>query len=550
MSGSINLARFQARIANLQVLAAKKEITPRQLYHEIKVAQGELDSALGIRTMTSAQRCPNFVIKSITRTGQVTREVRQAELIRTGYNVFNIKAFSIFIDLLTDSGTGALSDEGWAAIMTADERYAHSTTYHAFLPVAQEIFNKQFILPVHQGRAAEKVVFPCLLNSLVAQAQAKGKQVVCLGNTYFDTTFALASATGAKVINTVCPESQDTNAYFPFKGNADIEAMAEMIKEHGAENVGFVIMTVVNNTIGGQPVSLANLKATHALAKEHNILFILDAARIFENAYLIQQREPGYQNKTIQEIVHEMTELADVVLMSAKKDAIANMGGLIATNNEDLYNLFQGPTILTEGHFTYGGMSGRDLAALTVGLKEGMEQEYLRARVNQVEEFGNGFRRLGFPIQWPAGSNGIYLDARGFMGDLDPLFFPGQRLCTEIYLRFGIRPVEIGLSLAGRDNMGIKVVPNMDLVRFTIPRRVLSGDHMAFILDRLGELHDAREEIGGLVYEKEGLGNGHFTSTFKPVSREEIPGLRPGVIEYFNTPRNTYSVNYLPPNAQ
>ena len=470
-------------------------------------------------------------------------------MIRTGNNVFKVKAETIFLDLLTDSGTGALSDRGWAEIMAADERYAHSATYEKFIPIAQEVFDLRYVLPVHQGRAAENIACTVLLSEMVRRRAEQGKKVVCLGNTYFDTTFFNASRQGARVINSPCREALDTDTYYPFKGNADIEQMRALIEEHGPENIGFIVMTVVNNAIGGQPVSLANLKAAHQLAKEHNILFILDAARMFENAYFIKKREEEYRDRSIQEIVHEMTALADLIWMSAKKDAIANMGGLLATNNEDIYRQITPLCILIEGHYSYGGMSGRDLAALALGLREGLAEDYLRSRINQVEEFGNGFRRLGFPIQWPPGSNGIFLDARGFLSHVDPRFFPAQRLCAEIYERYGIRPVEIGLSLAGRDENGVKIMPPTDLVRFTVPRRVFSSDHLDFILGALNELYDERENIGGMVYNVEGLGNGHFTSTFTRVNLQEIPALVSDVEKDFNTPKLTLSGGYLPPNA-
>jgi len=534
----------------LNKLAQLDNFNPTEIRKQVAGLNKLLDESVGIKTLSAADLVPPWIIKTVQFNSQSTPEIRLKELERTGNNVFMVKAETIILDYLTDSGTGAQSDEQWAKIMTADERYSHSKTYEEFIPVAQKLFNKKFILPVHQGRSAENLVFNSLLASLVERANQQGKKIICTGNSFFDTTIGNVQNNHAQVISADCPESADTNEYYDFKGNADVNKIESIVKEHGSENIGFIVMTVVNNTIGGQPVSLANLKAVHKIAKQHHILFLLDSARIFENAYFIQQREAGYQNKTIEEITTEMTELADVILMSGKKDGIVNMGGLIATDNEELYKIFLNRCVLIEGHYSYGGMSGRDLAAFTQGLKEGSRQEHLRQRINQVTEFGNGFRRLGLPIQWPPGSNGIFLDAREFLPHVDKNFFPAQRLCAEIYWRYGIRPVEIGLSLVGRDGAGIKSIPAKDFVRFTVPRRVYTKEHIDFTLEALANLYAVRDEIGGLVYKKEGLGNGHFTSTFEMVATTDIPKLLPGVLDYFNTPKATYKQVYFPPNAQ
>jgi len=537
------------KVARLTLLTDSSHFDPvevRKLISEIGII---LDHDLGIKTLTPEDLLPAWITKTVQFNSNSTKEDRLEELKRTGNNVFMVKAETIVLDYLTDSGTGAQSDEQWAQIMTADERYSHSKTYEQFIPVAQEMFNKKFVLPVHQGRSAENIVFKSLLNNLVQEATKRGQKIVCTGNSYFDTTIGNVQSNEARVISADCRESENTNEYFAFKGNADVDKIRSIIKESGPENIGFIIMTVVNNTVGGQPVSLENLKAVHDTAKEHNILFLLDSARIFENAYFIQQREPGYEDLSIAEITKQMTTLADVVLMSGKKDGIVNMGGLIATNDEGLHQLFLNRCILIEGHYSYGGMSGRDLAAFTQGLKEGSRQEHLRQRINQVAEFGNACRRLGIPIQWPTGSHGVFVNARQFLPHLDKHFFPGQRLCSTIYARYGIRPVEIGLSLAGRNEAGIKNIPANDLVRFTVPRRVYSQEHINFTVKALAELFDNREKLGGLMYAKEGLGNGHFTSSFEKVLTEEIPILLPSVLKDFNTPKFTYRQDYLPPNA-
>jgi tryptophanase len=537
------------KIAELNGLVSSDNFNPVAVRKQVTDINRLLDEAAGIKTLRAADLIPPWIIKTVQFNSTSTPEDRRKELERTGNNVFMVKAETIILDYLTDSGTGAQSDKQWAKIMTADERYSHSQTYEEFQPVAQKIFGKKFVLPVHQGRSAENLVFSSLLKDLVERANRQGKKIICTGNSFFDTTIGNTQNNGAKVISADCPESARTNEYFDFKGNADVDRIASIIKEYGPENIGFIVMTVVNNTIGGQPVSLQNLKAVHQIAKENNILFLLDSARIFENAYFIQQREAGYKNVPIEKIITQMTELSDVILMSGKKDGIVNMGGLIATDDENLYQLFLNKCILIEGHYSYGGMSGRDLAAFTQGLKEGSNQEHLRQRINQVTEFGNGFRRLGLPIQWPPGSNGIFLDAREFLPHVDKNFFPAQRLCAEIYWRYGIRPVEIGLSLVGRDEAGIKNIPAKDFVRFTVPRRVYAKEHLEFTLEALSELYSVRDEIGGLIYKKEGLGNGHFTSSFETVPIKDIPKLLPAVLKDFNTPKKTYQQTYFPPNA-
>ncbi len=515
---------------------------------QIQSLQRMLDEKMGIKTQTAKDLLPPWIIKTVQMSSNSTKAERRKELERTGYNVFMVEARTITLDLLTDSGTGALSDEQWAEIVSADERYAHSETYEEFLLMARKIFGKNYILPIHQGRAAENIVFKILLGRVVAKAAQEGKTIICTGNSYFDTTLGNCLNNGAHVMSANCQESENTDQYFDFKGNADPQKIMYIINEIGPQNIGFIMMTVVNNTIGGQPVSMKNLKEVHAIAKKHGILFLLDSARIFENAYFIKQRESGYGDKSIKEITTEMTSLADVVLMSGKKDTIVNMGGLIATNDEQLYKLFRDMCILIEGHYSYGGMSGRDLAAMTQGLQEGCQEDHLRQRINQVAEFGNALKRLGIPIQWPTGSHGVFVDARKFLPHIDKHFFPAQSLCAEIYLRYGIRPVEIGLSLVGRDVRGIKNIPATDLVRFTVPRRVFTGDHLNFVVEALAEMFEHREKIGGLVYDEEGLGNGHFTSTFLKVSPQEIPIFMDGVLTDFRTPKMTYEQNYSPPN--
>ena len=537
------------RLQELCQLVKSDNYDPVKAAQLLAEASQEIDADLGIKTLSAKDVVPSWIVKTVQFTTSASKEERIKELGRTGNNVFRLKAETIFLDFLTDSGTGAQSDKQWAAIMAADERYAHSETYEQFIPVAQDIFNKEYIMPVHQGRAVENLVFSVLLKQMVAQASAEGRKIICTGNSFFDTTLGNVYCNGAKVISADCPESAATNIYYPFKGNADVKAIEQIIKDNGPENIGFIVMTVVNNTIGGQPVSLKNLRAVHAIAKEHNILFLLDSARIFENAYFIQQREEGYSDTSIRDIVHQMTDLADLVLMSGKKDAIVNMGGLMATDNPQLYGLIRDLCILKEGHYSYGGMSGRDLAAFTQGLIEGSDPEHLRQRINQVTEFGNGFRRRGLPIQWPPGSNGIFLDAREFLPHVDPNFFPAQRLCVEFYKEFGIRAVEIGLSLVGRNEEGIKNIPRKDFVRFTVPRRVMTDAHLNFTLEMVAKLYAKRDSIGGLMYDEEGLGNGHFTSTFKMVAVEDIPLRRILVKQDFDTPNLVYNNPFLPPNA-
>ena len=289
-------AALATAVSRLNTMVTRGAVNPIEAQRVLKEAQSAVDLSMGIPALTAADLVPPFIIKTVQPTSLSTKEDRQQEIQRTGFNVFCVRAESIFLDLLTDSGTGAPSDAMRAAIELADERYSHSMTYEEFIPVAQQIFNKPFVLPVHQGRAAENIVFTVLLGELVKRAAEKGKKAVCLGNTYFDTTFANSARQGALVINSPCAESRDINGYHPFKGNADVDSMEAAILENGPENIGFVVMTVVNNTIGGQPVSLANQRAVSELCKKYGITYILDAARVFENAYLIQQREEGYEN--------------------------------------------------------------------------------------------------------------------------------------------------------------------------------------------------------------------------------------------------------------
>lgn len=502
---------------------------------EIKKILKQLDNNDGITQFLPGDLAPPWIIKTIQPTSDSNESDRRSELIRTNYNIFQVKASTIKIDLLTDSGTGAQSDKQWAAIMTADERYAHSETYEAFIPIAQRIFLKEYVLPVHQGRTAENLVFECLLKQ---NSNKRTGPIVCLGNSFFDTTAGNCAQYGALEKSIDCPESLDTNKYYDFKGNTDIEGMENLILQYGPENIGFIIMTVVNNTIGGQPVSLHNLRRANALAKKYNLLFLLDSARIFENAYFIQQREKDYSTMSIQDIVHEMTSMADIVLMSGKKDAIVNMGGLIATNNLSLYEKFRTKCILIEGHYSYGGMSGRDLAALTQGLQEGINYKHLRARINQITELGNGFRRLGIPIQWPAGSNGVFVDARKFLPNIPWSLFPAQSLCIALYERYGIRAVEIGLSLSPRNSEGFKKIPENDFVRLTIPRRVYSQEHLNYVLWAFEDLAKKKDSIPGLFYEEggEGDGNGHFTSKFRVIPPHLFAEIAIAAEEYFKLP--------------
>ncbi len=451
-----------------------------------------------------------YRIKVVEPIKLLSRDQREKALERAGLNPFSLKSDEVFIDLLTDSGTGAMSDNQWAGIMLGDESYAGSRNFFNLERVVRDIFGYPFFLPTHQGRGAENVLFPLLIE--------KGKYVI--GNMHFDTTKAHIEIAGGRGVNLVRKEAYNLDSEYPFKGEMDIEALVDFIENKGQENISFILMTITCNSGGGQPVSLENMQKVREIADKYKLPLFLDAARFAENAYFVKKREQGQKDKSIPEIIREFFALADGCTVSAKKDGLVNIGGLIglAEEQEELYMRAKERLVPLEGFVTYGGMAGRDMEALARGLYEVQEEDYLAHRIGQVERLGKKLMEIGIPIQKPVGGHAVFVDGKTWLAHIPQEQFPSQALCIELYLESGIRAVEVGTILAGRDpETGKNVMPELDLLRLTVPRRTYTDNHMDYVAEAFRRIDNRREEISGVRFAYEPKILRHFTARFARV---------------------------------
>ncbi len=446
-----------------------------------------------------------FKIKAVEPISFTTKEQRKKKIAEAGYNPFLLPAEDVLIDLLTDSGTSAMSAEGWAAMIRGDESYAGARSWYRFESTIKDIFGFKHVIPTHQGRAAERILF-----GTVAKAGS-----TIFNNTHFDTTRANIEYLGAKAVDLVCAEGHDPALDAPFKGNMDVAALDRGIAEVGAQNVPLVMITVTNNSGGGQPVSMANIRAAKEVCVKHGLPLYIDACRFAENAYFIKLREEGYADKPVKEIVREMFSYADGCTMSAKKDAFANIGGFLCTNDDTLAAAQRDLLILTEGFSTYGGLAGRDLDAVAVGLREVLDEDYLRYRIATTEYVVNRLLEKGIPVMRPAGGHAVYLDAAGFLPHIPQLQYPGWALSVELYIEGGVRAVEIGTVMFGSDpKTGTEHPAQMELVRLAMPRRVYTQSHMDYLLEVIIAVWERRDAIRGMKIVQSPKFLRHFTARF------------------------------------
>ena len=441
-----------------------------------------------------------FRIKSVEPIRWTTRAQREQLLRAAHSNLFLLPADDVLIDLLTDSGTGAMSTHQWAAIMEGDESYAGSRSFVRFKASVQDIFGYKHVIPTHQGRAAERILFSVMCK----------KGDVVPNNTHFDTTRANVESVGAEAVDLLLPEASQPETVLPFKGNMDVAALEELIARVGRERIPLVMLTVTNNSGGGQPVSMENAKAVAAVCHRHGIPLYFDACRFAENAYFIKLREPGYAAKTPKQIAQEMFALGDGCTMSAKKDGMANIGGFLCTNNDILARQEKDLLILTEGYPTYGGLAGRDLEAIAVGLQESLEEDYLRYRIASTAYLGDKIAEHGVPIVQPPGGHAIYLDAKAFLPHIPVEQFPGVALAAELYLEGGIRSVEIG-------SLMFASAARMELVRLAIPRRVYTQSHIDYVVEIILQVWERRALIKGMRLTYEAPFLRHFTAHLETV---------------------------------
>lgn len=450
-----------------------------------------------------------FKIKMVEPLKMTTRKDREDALKKANFNLFALDSDDVYIDFMTDSGTGSMSDSQWAGMMKGDESYAGARGYKRLMETVKDIFNYEYAQPVHQGRAAEQVLLPCLLK--------KGQK--CISNMHFDTTRGHVDIIGAKAVDIVVPEAKDTQNFSPFKGNMDIPRMEDFIKDTGADSVGLIIVTITNNSAGGQPVSMENLRACREIADRYKIPMIIDAARYAENAYFIKTREEGYKDTKIIDIVREMFSYADAFTMSAKKDAIVNMGGLIGVKEDkNLFESVKSWTIPFEGFVTYGGLAGRDLEALSIGLYEGINVNYLKYRIGQVEYLGGLLKELDIPFQYPVGGHAVFLDAKAILPHIPYHQFPGHALACELYLEAGIRSCDVGSFLMGEDpETGEQLQSEMEFTRMAIPRRVYTQAHFDVVAAALSNVLKNADKVKGYEITWQPKVLRHFTSKLRPI---------------------------------
>lgn len=451
-----------------------------------------------MRTLTEP-----FKIKMVEPLKVTTEEYRKEALKKAGYNTFLLKSSDVFIDLLTDSGTGAMSDKQWAGMMMGDESYAGAKSWEYLEQVVKELTGMPYILPTHQGRAAERILYGIL----------GGKNKVFISNTHFDTTRANIEYTGATAIDIVYDEAKNPEIDLPFKGNINLEKLQELILENGKENIAAVIITVTNNSSGGQPVSMANVESLRKICNTYNIPLVIDGCRIAENAYFIKHREDGFLNTSCEDIAKQMLRLGDAFIMSAKKDGMVNMGGLLTVKDEALSVKCKNLLIISEGFTTYGGLSGRDMEALAIGLTEVFDEDYLHYRIRSTAYLGEKLKEKGVPVVWPIGGHAVYIDAKKLYNQIPINQYPGQALVCDLYIKGGIRAVEIGSLMFGKyDSEGHLIPATNELVRLAIPRRVYTQSHIDYVLDIFNDILEMRNQTSGykITYEPPFLR--HFTA--------------------------------------
>lgn len=448
-------------------------------------------------------------IKTIEHIRLLSREERERALADAGWNTFLLRSEDVYIDLLTDSGTNAMSDRQWAAMMTGDEAYAGAKDFYQLESTVREVYGFKHMIPTHQGRGAEHILSQMLIK----------KGDVVPGNMYFTTTKFHQEYAGGMFVDIIIDEANDPTSPHPFKGNVDLKKLAAAVQQYGAEKIPYISLETNVNMAGGQPVSLENMRALHAYCREHGILIMLDATRAVENAYFIKRREPGYADKSIPEIVREICSYSDGATVSAKKDGLVNIGGFLALNDDELAQKARNMVVLFEGLHTYGGMAGRDMGALAVGIREAIDYDYIRARVEQVGYLGKKLVGYGVPVVVPFGGHAIYLDAKRILPHIDQDEFPAQRLAGEVYLENGIRCMERGNVSKGRKPDGTNHRPHLELVRLTIPRRVYTQSHLDVVSESVARICRRADKIRGLKFTYEPKDLRFFQARFRPIEQ-------------------------------